>query len=38
MAVPINLVSGVIFSGLLGFYLAKGLGRTGLIRSATNQA
>lgn len=33
-AVPINLVSGLVFSGLLGFYLAKGLARTGLIRSA----
>jgi energy-coupling factor transport system substrate-specific component len=37
MAVPINLISGFIFSGLLGFYLAKALGKTGLIRSAANQ-
>jgi energy-coupling factor transport system permease protein len=34
MAIPINLISGVIFSGLLGYYLAQALGRTGLIRSA----
>lgn len=38
MAIPINLISGVIFSGLLGYYLAKALGRTGLIRSAANPA
>ncbi len=35
LAVPINLVSGVVLSGLIGFYLAKGLARTGLIRSAS---
>lgn len=34
MAVPINLISGLVFSGLLGFYLFKALARTGLIRSA----
>ena len=34
MAVPVNLISGVIFSGLLGFYLFKALARTGLVRSA----
>ena len=38
MAIPINLISGIVFSGLLGFYLAKGLARTGLIRSAAGQA
>ena len=38
MAIPINLISGIVFSGLLGFYLAKGLTRTGLIRSAAGQA
>jgi energy-coupling factor transport system permease protein len=38
MAIPINLISGVIFSGLLGFYLAKALARTGLIRSAMSPA
>ena len=30
LAVPINLISGLVLSGLLGFYLAKGLARTGL--------
>lgn len=34
LAVPINLISGAVFSGLIGYYLAKGLARTGLIRSA----
>ncbi len=34
LAVPINLVSGVVFSGLLGYYLYKALARTGLVRSA----
>lgn len=38
MAAPINLISGLIFSGLLGYYLAKALGKTGLIRSASNQS
>jgi energy-coupling factor transport system permease protein len=38
LAAPINLISGLVFSGLLGFYLAKGLARTGLIRSASGQA
>ncbi len=33
MAVPVNLISGVIFSGLLGFYLFKALAKTGLVRS-----
>jgi energy-coupling factor transport system substrate-specific component len=34
LAVPINLVSGAILSGLLGYLLAKAISRTGLIRSA----
>ncbi|MEI7845142.1 MAG: ECF transporter S component [Chloroflexota bacterium] len=34
MAVPVNLISGVVFSGILGFYLFKALARTGLVRSA----
>ncbi len=34
MAVPVNLISGVIFSGALGFYLFKALAKTGLVRSA----
>jgi len=34
LAAPINLISGAILSGLLGYYLAKALARTGLIRSA----
>jgi len=34
MAMPINLVSGLVFSGLVGFYLAKAVAKTGLVRSA----
>lgn len=34
LAVPINLISGLILSGLLGYLLFKALARTGLIRSA----
>lgn len=34
MAVPVNLLSGLVISGLLGYYLFKALARTGLIRSA----
>jgi energy-coupling factor transport system substrate-specific component len=34
LAVPVNLLSGLVFSGLLGYYLFKALARTGLIRSA----
>jgi energy-coupling factor transport system substrate-specific component len=34
LAAPINLVSGVVLSGLLGYLLAAALARTGLIRSA----
>lgn len=33
-AVPVNLISGLVISGLLGYYLFKALARTGLIRSA----
>lgn len=33
LAVPFNLISGMVFSGLLGFYLFKALARTGLVRS-----
>jgi energy-coupling factor transport system permease protein len=38
LAVPINLISGLVLSGLLGFYLARGLAKTGLIRSASSPA
>ena len=34
LAVPINLISGAVFSGFLGFYLSKAIARTGLIRAA----
>jgi energy-coupling factor transport system substrate-specific component len=34
LAMPINLISGLVISGLLGYYLFKALARTGLIRSA----
>jgi energy-coupling factor transport system substrate-specific component len=34
LAVPINLVSGALLSGLIGYLLAKAVARTGLIRSA----
>jgi energy-coupling factor transport system permease protein len=34
MAIPINLISGLLLSGLLGYYLAQALGKTGLVRSA----
>ncbi len=34
LAVPVNLISGLVISGLVGFYLFKALARTGLIRSA----
>lgn len=36
-AVPINLVSGLVLSGLLGYLLFRALARTGLVRSATVQ-
>lgn len=34
VSVPINLVSGAILSGLVGYLLARALRRTGLVRSA----
>jgi len=34
LAIPVNLVSGAILSGLLGFWLSKAISKTGLIRSA----
>jgi energy-coupling factor transport system substrate-specific component len=34
LAIPINIISGLILSGLLGYYLYKAIARTGLIRSA----
>jgi energy-coupling factor transport system substrate-specific component len=34
MAVPINLISGAILSGLLGYLLSRAISKTGLIRSA----
>jgi energy-coupling factor transport system substrate-specific component len=33
LAVPVNMASGVIISGLLGYYLFKAIARTKLIRS-----
>jgi len=38
LATPINLVSGAVLSGVLGYYLAKAIARTGLIRSARSAA
>ena len=35
LAVPINLISGLVISGLLGYYLYKALAATRLIRSAS---
>ncbi len=34
LALPINLISGAIISGLVGYYLAQAIGRTGLVRAA----
>ncbi|HEC22733.1 MAG TPA: hypothetical protein ENI95_07435 [Chloroflexi bacterium] len=34
IAVPINLISGAILSGVIGFLLAKAIARTGLVRAA----
>lgn len=34
LAMPVNLISGLILSGLLGYLLAQALAKTGLIRSA----
>jgi len=36
LAVPVNLLSGLVLSGLLGYYLFKALARTGLVRSAVD--
>ncbi|MEN4100292.1 MAG: ECF transporter S component [Anaerolineaceae bacterium] len=34
-AVPVNLISGAVISGLVGYYLAIAIGKSGLVRSAT---
>lgn len=34
LAVPVNLISGAILSGLIGYLLAQAIGRTGLVRAA----
>jgi energy-coupling factor transport system permease protein len=34
MAMPINLISGAVLSGLVGFLLAQGIRKTGLVRAA----
>ncbi len=34
IAVPVNMISGAVFSGLLGYFLAGRIAKTGLIRSA----
>ncbi len=34
MAVPVNIISGILLSGLVGYLLAQAIGRTGLVRSA----
>lgn len=34
LAVPVNLISGAILSGLLGYALAQAIARTGLVRPA----
>ena len=36
LAIPINLISGAVISGLLGYLLARAIGRTGLVRSASS--
>lgn len=36
MAIPINLISGLVLSGLIGYLLAQALAKTGLIRSAAH--
>jgi energy-coupling factor transport system substrate-specific component len=35
IAVPVNIISGAILSGVIGFYLAKAIAQTGLVRPAT---
>lgn len=34
LAVPFNLISGAILSGVIGYYLAQAIARTGLVRAA----
>lgn len=34
LAVPVNMISGAVFSGLLGYALANRLSKTGLLRSS----
>jgi energy-coupling factor transport system substrate-specific component len=34
LAVPINIISGGIFSGALGYFLASRIAKTGLVRSS----
>ena len=34
LAVPVNLISGAILSGVIGHYLAQAIARTGLVRAA----
>jgi len=34
-AVPVNIISGLILAGYLGYLLAKAISKTGLVRSAT---
>lgn len=34
MAVPVNLISGLILSGLIGYLLARAIAQTGLVRAA----
>lgn len=36
LSVPINLISGAILSGLIGYLLAQAIGRTGLVRAAAD--
>lgn len=37
MAAPINMISGAIFSGLLGYWLGKMIERTGLLRATRKE-
>jgi energy-coupling factor transport system substrate-specific component len=36
MAIPLNLISGAILSGVIGYLLAQALRRTGLVRAAAD--
>ncbi len=38
MAAPINMISGFVLSGLLGWWLGKMIARTGLVRAAAHPA